>query len=107
MASFGGSILPFILPTSNRLQGRDAKRLVILRGDFEGGEEKGGLVKEDIAKKYSAYFQVGLFLDKHVTMNCWSNALFSEYSSSQQRLLYPGVGKLLTSLGSRLLREWD
>jgi len=37
--------------------GRDAKRLVILRGDFEGGEEKGGLVKEDIARKYSAYFQ--------------------------------------------------
>ena len=37
--------------------GRDAKRLVILKGDFESGEEKGGYMKEDIAKKYSAYFQ--------------------------------------------------
>lgn len=37
--------------------GRDAKRLVILKGDFESGEEKGGYMKEDIAKKYCAYFQ--------------------------------------------------
>ena len=65
MASFGGSTQSLILPTSYIFsQGRDAKRLVILRGDFEGGEEKGGLVKEDIARKYSAYFQVIVFLDK-------------------------------------------
>ena len=38
--------------------GRDAKQLVILRGDFEGGEEKGGQLKEEICRKYSAYFQV-------------------------------------------------
>ena len=41
--------------------GRDAKRLVILKGDFESGEEKGGggggQLKEEIARKYSAYFQ--------------------------------------------------
>ena len=38
--------------------GRDAKRLVILKGDFESGEEKGGgQMKEEIARKYSAYFQ--------------------------------------------------
>ena len=39
-------------------EGRDAKRLVILKGDFESGEEKGGgQLKEEIARKYSAYFQ--------------------------------------------------
>ena len=39
-------------------KGRDAKRLVILKGDFESGEEKGGgQMKEEIARKYSAYFQ--------------------------------------------------
>ena len=37
--------------------GRDGKRLVILKGDFESGEEKGGQLKEEIARKYSAYFQ--------------------------------------------------
>ena len=38
--------------------GRDAKRLVILKGDFESGEEKGGYIKDEISKKYSAYFQL-------------------------------------------------
>ena len=35
--------------------GMDAKRTVILRGDLE--MEKGGSMKEDIARKYSAYFR--------------------------------------------------
>ena len=32
---------------------------MILKGDFESGEEKGGggQLKEEIARKYSAYFQ--------------------------------------------------
>ena len=34
----------------------DAKRTVILRGDLEMEMEKGGSKKEDIARKYSAYF---------------------------------------------------
>ena len=37
--------------------GRDAKRTVILRGDLEMEMEKGGSMKEDIARKYSAYFR--------------------------------------------------
>ena len=32
-------------------QGRDAKRLVMLRGEVESGEERGGRVKGDSAKK--------------------------------------------------------
>jgi hypothetical protein len=35
----------------------DAKRTVILRGDLEMEMEKGGSMKEDIARKYSAYFR--------------------------------------------------
>ena len=34
----------------------DAKRTFILRGDLEMEMEKGGSMKEDIARKYSAYF---------------------------------------------------
>ena len=37
--------------------GMDAKRTVILRGDLEMEMEKGGSKKEDIARKYSAYFK--------------------------------------------------
>ena len=37
--------------------GMDAKRTVILRGDLEMEMEKGGSMKEDIARKYSAYFK--------------------------------------------------
>ena len=37
--------------------GMDAKRTVILRGDLEMEMEKGGSMKEDIARKYSAYFR--------------------------------------------------
>ena len=37
--------------------GRDAKRTVILRGDLEMDMKKGGEMKEDIARKYSAYFR--------------------------------------------------
>jgi len=35
--------------------GKDAKQIVILKGDSEN-QGKGGLVKEDIARKYSSYF---------------------------------------------------
>jgi len=37
--------------------GKDAKKIVILRSDLEGQGEKGSFVKEDVARKYSAYFQ--------------------------------------------------
>ena len=62
MASFGGWTIIFskINLSDNEFvfEGRDAKRLVILKGDFESGEEKGGgQLKEEIARKYSAYFQ--------------------------------------------------
>ena len=46
-----------IILYKNLLSGRDAKRIVILKGDFESEVEKGGQMKEDLAKKYSAYFQ--------------------------------------------------
>ena len=36
--------------------GKDAKQIVILKGDYENQSGKGSLVKEDIARKYSAYF---------------------------------------------------
>ena len=36
--------------------GKDAKKIVILKGDFENQLGKGSLIKEDIARKYSAYF---------------------------------------------------
>lgn len=63
MASFGGCIQFFSKIHEFVFVGRDAKRLVILKGDFESGEEKGGggggggQLKEEIARKYSAYFQ--------------------------------------------------
>ena len=36
--------------------GKDARRLVILKGDLENSGDRGSLVKEDIAKKYISYF---------------------------------------------------
>lgn len=39
------------------IAGKDARQIVILKGDFENQKEKGGLVKEDIARKYITYFQ--------------------------------------------------
>ena len=36
--------------------GKDAKKIVILKGDFENQSEKGSAIKEDIARKYSTYF---------------------------------------------------
>ena len=36
--------------------GKDARRLVILKGDLENSGDRGSLVKEDIAKKYITYF---------------------------------------------------
>ena len=39
------------------ISGKDAKQIVILKGDFEKQLEKGSFIKEDIARKYSAYFQ--------------------------------------------------
>ena len=59
MASFGGCIQFFSKIHEFVFVGRDATRLGILKGDFESGEEKGGggQLKEEIARKYSAYFQ--------------------------------------------------
>ena len=57
IASFG-KIFQQMTSIKYLSKGRDAKRLVILKGDFESGEEKGGgQMKEEIARKYSAYFQ--------------------------------------------------
>ena len=36
--------------------GKDARRLVILKGDLENSGDRGSLVKEDIARKYISYF---------------------------------------------------
>jgi len=36
--------------------GKDAKQIVILKGDYENQSGKGSLIKEDIARKYSTYF---------------------------------------------------
>ena len=55
IASFGIQIRfrqTFMSVTS----GKDARRLVILKGDLENSGDRGSLVKEDIAKKYITYF---------------------------------------------------
>ena len=70
--------------------GRDAKRLVILKGDFESGEEKGGgQMKEEIARKYSAYFQSilhhnnGYFLTVSASL---SNSEAMQWKTKAQRI---------------------
>ena len=40
-----------------KFSGKDARQIVILKGDFENQRDKGSLVKEDIARKYITYFQ--------------------------------------------------
>ena len=40
-----------------KFPGKDARQIVILKGDFENQRDKGSLVKEDIARKYITYFQ--------------------------------------------------
>ena len=39
------------------ISGKDAKTIVILKGDFENQANKGSVLKDDVARKYSAYFQ--------------------------------------------------
>ena len=39
------------------LSGKDAKTIVILKGDSENQAKKGSVLKEDVARKYSSYFQ--------------------------------------------------
>ena len=41
----------------NICSGKDARRIVILKGDMENQGDKWCLVKEDVAKKYITYFQ--------------------------------------------------
>ena len=41
----------------HKISGKDAKTIVILKGDFENQANKGSVLKEDVARKYSAYFQ--------------------------------------------------
>ena len=77
--------------------GRDAKRTVILRGDLEMEMEKGGEMKEDIARKYSAYFRSilhhnnGYFLQVKVEcgieMQINNSSIFSFFSVSFSTLL--------------------
>ena len=56
MASFGKHLYSL---ASNFIfvVGKDARQIVILKGDFENQREKGSFVKEDIARKYITYFQ--------------------------------------------------
>ena len=39
------------------ISGKDAKTIVILKGDSENQAKKGSVLKEDVARKYSSYFQ--------------------------------------------------
>ena len=39
------------------IQGKDAKTIVILKGDSENQVKKGSVLKEDVARKYASYFQ--------------------------------------------------
>ena len=39
------------------ISGKDAKTIVILKGDSENQAKKGSVLNEDVARKYSAYFQ--------------------------------------------------
>ena len=66
--------------------GRDAKRLVILKGDFESGEEKGGgQMKEEIARKYSAYFQSILHHNNGYFLTVSASLSYSEASNGRPR----------------------
>ena len=58
MASFGNfkDLLIHLTNVSSSI-GKDAKKIVILKGDPENSLEKGCVKKEDIARKYAAYFQ--------------------------------------------------
>ena len=42
---------------NNPISGKDAKTIVILKGDSENQAKKGSVLKEDVARKYSAYLQ--------------------------------------------------
>ena len=42
---------------NNPISGKDAKTIVMLKGDSENQAKKGSVLKEDVAKKYSSYFQ--------------------------------------------------
>ena len=39
------------------ISGKDAKTIVILKGDSENQPKKGSVLKEDVARKYASYFQ--------------------------------------------------
>ena len=57
IASFGKLTFKLKIVTNELSAGKDARQLVILKGDLENPGDKGCLVKEDIAKKYITYFQ--------------------------------------------------
>ena len=54
--------------------GKDARQLVILKGELESGGEKGSLVKEDVARKYCAYFQSILHHNNGYFIQVWANS---------------------------------
>ena len=62
------------------ISGKDAKQIVILKGDFEKQLEKGSFIKEDIARKYAAYFKSILHHNNgYFAQVCKNYGVFSDF----------------------------